>query len=436
MTRLYEGFAYSDAPRMGCGWGDVSAPQAPLPARVDTLIIGAGFTGLSAALDLAEAGREVLVIDTKAPGWGASGRNGGFCCLGGAMLSYDDIARAFGREGSDAFVNAQLAAIDLVRARLDAWGIDAARHSDGELQIAHRARHMRGLEAEAAQHRAHGIEAEVLSPADLETRGARVKGAHGGLHLRAGFGLDPAAYVTGLVAAARGAGAKIMGAAEAQRITEHNGALRVHTTQGPIMAAEVLIATNGYSSETLAPWLSARFLPVQSSVMMTRALTEDERTAAGWTSDLMAYDTRHLLHYFRLMPDGRFLFGMRGGITASPAQEARTRARLRRHFEAMFPAWRHVKTESTWSGLACLTGSGLPYVGPVPGLSGVFFAGGYHGNGVAMGSYAGTRAGQLMRGIDTREQALRTPLRRYLTGQRRRLLLRAAYLGYGLLDAI
>ena len=436
MTRLYEEFAYSDAPRLGCGWGAVSAPQAPLPARVDTLIIGAGFTGLSAALDLAEAGREVLVIDAAAPGWGASGRNGVFCCLGGALLSFDQIARGFGQEAADAFLAAQLAAIDLVRTRLDAWGIDAARHSDGEVQIAHRARHMRGFEAAAAHHRAHGIEAEVLSRADLEAQGARIKGAHGGIYLRAGFGLDPSAYVTGLAEAARGAGAEIIGGTQAERIREDANGLTVQTNQGDITATQVLIATNGYSSESLAPWLAARFLPVQSSVMMTRVLSAEERAAAGWTTDLMAYDTRHLLHYFRLMPDGRFLFGMRGGITASPAHEAKTRARLRRHFEAMFPAWRHVDTSASSSGLACLTGTGLPYVGPVPGLSGAFFAGGYHGNGVAMGSYAGTLAGQLMRRVDKSPVALSQPPKRFPLGRRRRLLLRAAYLGYGLLDRL
>lgn len=113
---------------------------------------------------------------------------------------------------------------------------------------------------------------------------------------------------------------------------------RVKSTHGNITADAVVSATNGYSSEDVPVWLAAGYLPSQSNVLVTRPLTSADIQAQGWHSDQMAYDTRNLLHYLRLMPDRRFLFGMRGGLISPPAAEASARRRNRRDFERMFPA--------------------------------------------------------------------------------------------------
>ena len=107
----------------------------------------------------------------------------------------------------------------------------------------------------------------------------------------------------------------------------------------------------------------------------------------------MAYDTRNLLHYFRLMPDGRFLFGMRGGLRSSPSAEAASRRKILRDFASMFPAWKDVEITHSWSGMVSIARDQLPYVGPVPDMGGVFAGLCYHGNGVAMGSYCRRDAG-------------------------------------------
>jgi glycine/D-amino acid oxidase-like deaminating enzyme len=169
-------------------------------------------------------------------------------------------------------------------------------------------------------------------------------------------------------------------------------------------------------------------MPAQSSVMVTRVLTAEERAAQGWTSDLMAYDSRHLLHYVRLMPDGRFLFGMRGGLDARPGTEARIKRLIRRDFEAMFPAWKAVETPHFWSGLVNFSTSFTPYVGPVPEMKNAWVAMGYHGNGVAMASYSGALMADLIRGKRPAlpyPAAMQRPLGRFPLGRARRLLLRA-----------
>ncbi len=112
------------------------------------------------------------------------------------------------------------------------------------------------------------------------------------------------------------------------------------------------------------------------------------RADQGWFSDQMCFDSRDLLHYFRKMPDGRFLFGMRGGVFSSPRAEAATRARTRAHFDRMFPKWRHVETTHSWSGMVSLARNRIPFLGRIPQSGEIWGALCYHGNGVAMGSFS------------------------------------------------
>ena len=102
----------------------------------------------------------------------------------------------------------------------------------------------------------------------------------------------------------------------------------------------------------------------------------------------MAYHTRNLLHYFRLLPDQRFLFGMRGGLFATNRSRQMIKKEIRRNFGSTFPAWYNVYIEHEWYGLLCLNRSRIPYVGPIPNMPGAFAGFGYHGNGVAMASYS------------------------------------------------
>ena len=151
----------------------------------------------------------------------------------------------------------------------------------------------------------------------------------------------------------------------------------------------------------------------------------------------MAYDSRNLLHYFRLMPDRRFLFGMRGGLISSPAAERRARLKTRRDFERMFPAWRHIPSPNQWSGMVCLSRRRVPFVGAVPGRPGMFAGLAYHGNGVAMGSFAGRLLADLAlsrKPAVPHPELLSAPMTRFPFGRLRRAVMPAAYLCFGLLD--
>ncbi len=440
MKRLYEPYAYSDAARAGCAWPvSTDWPRLDGDLATEVAVIGGGYTGLSSALHLAQAGVGVTLLEAELPGWGASGRNGGFCCMGGAMAGDATLARRFGRDQADAWVNAQRGAIDLVADLIDTHNIDADRHSDGEVVLAHRPRVMREFNGERARLARHGIASDIITRAALAERGLTAEGAHGALHVKTGFALDPGKYATGLARAAQGAGADIRAHAPVEAIQRDNAGFRLTTPQGTVTAKRIIVATNGYSAEDLPPWLRTRTMPLQSNILVTRPMTEDERAAQGWTSDLMAYDSRNLLHYFRLMPDGRFLFGMRGGTRAGAARDAAMRDQIRRDFEAMFPAWAGVETPHFWSGLVNLSRGLTPYVGPVPGLPGAFVAMAYHGNGVAMASYSGALVADLAQGKVPRlpyPTVMQAPLARFPLGRFRRVLLDASYRVFALRDAL
>ena len=210
----------------------------------------------------------------------------------------------------------------------------------------------------------------------------------------------------------------------------------LRTDRGRLRTDRVIIATNGYSSDDLPDWLAARYIPAQSSVLVTRPLSDDELAAQGWTSHQMSYDSRNLLHYFRLMPDRRMLFGMRGGILSSPRVEALALRRVRQDFDAMFPAWRHVETPFGWSGMVCLARNQAPYIGPLPGRPGLHAALAFHGNGVAMGSFAGHLiAGDLLdTSPDAAPAAMRRPMQRFPFGRFRRILVPPVYLQMRIAD--
>lgn len=430
MTRLWEPRAYGDDVRARCAWRlDTDWPGIDGDIDTDIAVIGGGYSGLSAALHLAEAGEQVTVLEANAPGWGASGRNGGFCCLGGARVSDAALVRRHGAGADDAWFAAEVRAVDLVADLIERFAIDAAVHSDGELVLAHRARDFHRFSDEHDKLARRGVSAEVLPPEALRARGLSAAGTHGGLHVHKGFALDPGAYVQGLARAAARAGADIRARAPVLSLNRDRNRFRLVTPTGSIRANRVLVATGGYSSEDLPPWLGGRLLPMQSSVIVTRPLTVAERAAQGWTSDLMAYDSRTLLHYFRLMPDGRFLFGMRGGNRATLKAEARIAQRIREDFAAMFPAWAGIAIEHEWSGLVTLTARGTPFVGEVPGQDRVWAALAYHGNGVAMGSYAGALVADLIRGRKPRlpfPDAMRAPLARFPLAPLRRVIAAAS----------
>ena len=448
MTYLYDAHAYDFATPPPSWWeASAGAPvatadlAAETDIRCEVAVIGGGYTGLSAAYHLArDFGADVRVLEAGQPGWGASGRNGGFCGPAATKLSHEEMTRLHGLEAAVAFGRMQRDAVDLVAEILETERIDADKTGDrGELCFAHAPSCVAELRAEAADpHPATGFEVEFLDRDACTAFGVAGPEVHGGLLYKGPFGLHPLKYCRGLARAAQAKGAVVYGDA---RVTgwRRDGADHVlQTAKGEVRAKTVIVATNGYTSETLTPGLTGTLLPTLTNILVTRPLTPEEQGAQGWMTTDVAFDTRHLLHYVRLLPDGRFLFGGRGGWDASKAGVEARRGIMRAEFERMFPAWAHVETPYFWNGFVCIAYDRVMHVGHVDNDPSVICALAYHGSGVASATWSGRLCARLAAGAATLETDAPAVVRgappKFPFPMFRKSYLKAAYAVYGWKD--
>jgi glycine/D-amino acid oxidase-like deaminating enzyme len=365
----------------------VSAEPAPEPRplagdrRADVVVVGAGYTGLSAALHLAERGAEVVVLDAAEPGWGASGRNGGQI-IPGLKHDPDELERRFGEETGRRMWQTAGGAADFVFALIARHKIACDAQPGGWIAAAPHATALASLRSRTEQWQRRGAPVELLDARRItELTGAA--GYAGGMLDRRAGGLQPLAFVRGLARAAQRAGAAIHGRSAAGRLEPVRGAWRVETPAGSVTASSVILATNAYTDD-LWPGLRRTIVPVQSYQVATQPLPADVRRHVLPGGQVVS-DLRRILFYFRLDPEGRLLMGGRGPLDdrGDPALFARLEAVARR----LFPRLGAVAWEHRWSGRVALTADHLPHLHePRPG---VLIGLGYNGRGVAMATVMG-----------------------------------------------
>jgi glycine/D-amino acid oxidase-like deaminating enzyme len=406
--------------------------------QCEVAIIGGGYTGLSAALELAESGIDVCLLEAGHIGWGASGRNGGFACIGSHKLGYRTMIKRYGLEATKDFHNAMRDSVDLVADNAARHNIDIWKHGNGEVTLAHLPGRFEDLRASKEFYeRIFGEYNQLLSVEDLKERGMQAPHFHGGLQSQTGFGIHPLNYARGLAGAAHKAGAKLFPHSKLVRWEQNEGKHVLYTEQGQLIAKQVIIATNAYTPEGIAKYHAGRILPALSSIIVTRPLTQHELQSQGWTSSIMAYDSRQLLHYFRLLPNNRFLFGGRGGTDSSNASEANYQQHITQTFRRLFPAWAKADITHFWRGHVCLSFDRVPYMGPLDDGRTVWTALAYHGNGVAMGTWSGRALARMMlnKTGNTKVPAVITRrLAKFPLPMFRPYYIKGAYLWYGWQD--
>jgi gamma-glutamylputrescine oxidase len=420
--------------------GSAPADDGPVPAQTETdvAIIGGGYTGLSCALFLArEFGIRARVLEANRPGWGCSGRNGGFARAAIGRHSCAQMIEKWGRVTARRWFGESLAAVNTVRELAESEAIDCDLAEAGHLKIAHRPGRAAALarEAELLQ-REFEYPAEFL-PAD-RIRSEHIGGAesHGALRFPDALAVHPLKLAYGTLAAARAAGAMVHGASPVLVWSKNGGAHVLETPYGTVRARTVVIATNGYTPEHLFPCLRNATLPVLSHIIVTRPMTPAEKRASSFVTSHVLTDTRNLLYYWRRMPDDRILFGGRGLITESPGGHERQREFLLGELKRKLPALADIAVEYDWWGWVCLTADFLPHVYHAHDDASVHYAIGYQGSGVAYGLHAGRLLASRVAGRDKQPAipSTSTPLPRFPLAALRRSGQRAAYLWYRYLD--
>ena len=219
----------------------------------DVVIIGGGFTGLSAALELAKQGVDVHLLEAGHIGWGASGRNGGFACIGSHKLSYGKMIKTYGLEATKSFYNTMRDSVDLVAENLARHGIDAWKHGTGEVTLAHLPSRFDELRAEQGFLKAtFGDDTELLTQEQLKEQGLFGSTFHGGLRGKCGFGIHPLNYVRGLARTALTAGAKLHAHSRVLRWEQQGGIHHLHTETGSLKATRVIVATDSSGASVTA----------------------------------------------------------------------------------------------------------------------------------------------------------------------------------------
>jgi gamma-glutamylputrescine oxidase len=382
-------------------WVETSNPASILPTlageqKADVVIIGAGFTGLSTAYHLSQAGIQAIVVEAEDVGWGASGRNGG-------MLpprykkGFASIAKIYGNEVTRRLHAIIHEAIDTVESIVSDCALDCGFARTGQITAAHSRAHLASLEQDCAWMTAEAGDrtAQILSRSNTADEvGASIH--VGGWFDPRGAAIHPLNYVRGLANALQKRGVPIFVRSPVRRLVEEPDAIRLELPGGTIAARQVVIATNAYTDATgFAPHgLERRIVAVNTSVICTNPIGGN-RAGAVLPGRRMVADTKHIMNWYRMMPDNCLIFGGRGDITGR-SDDPSVYAKLERQLAETFPVIADVGVRHRWSGKVAITLDDFPHVGRLSPR--VAYAMGYGGRGVALANMLGKYLAQLVEG--------------------------------------
>lgn len=367
-----------------------AAASQPLPESVDVAIIGAGFTGLSAALSLTKRGAKVAVIEAESVGWGASSRNGGMV-LTGLKLGVNQLIAKYGRELTHRMYAVSLDTITCVERTVKEENIACDFARTGHLEVACKQSHFddyaRQVEVIAREFN-HRL--RIVPKSELRSEiGSQIH--YGGMVDEISAGLNPARYVAGLGEAAMRAGACLHEHTTLHKIERESrsGApgFKLSTSCGSLWARNVLIGTSGYTGAA-TPALRKKIIPIGSFIIVTEVLPASLTTELS-PRNRQIYDSKNYLYYFRLTPDNRMLFGGRAAFFPETDQTIRRSAEiLRRGMIAVYPQLRDTKIDYVWGGTLDFCFDIMPHAGQ---MDGIYYAVGYAGHGVAMATWQGQK---------------------------------------------
>jgi glycine/D-amino acid oxidase-like deaminating enzyme len=365
-----------------CLYAETARPPVATPPldgdrRVDVCVVGGGFTGLSAALHLAEQGVDVAVLEAHEPGWGASGRNGGQVNPG-LKHDPDQVVADFGADLGGRMVALSGDAPNVVFRLIEQHQIECDALQSGTLRAAFHARDAAGIRATATQCMRHDMPVELLESDAVRQASGTNRYVCAMLDRRGGQ-VNPLGYARGLAQAAMHAGAAVHGGTPALSVRRNGRAWHVRTPTGTVQADKLILATNGYTDD-LWPGLRRSIVPVYSAIVASEPLPE-----VIMPSRSALYEMGHVTVYYRLDRDNRLLMG--GRSRQRDISEPGELQYLIDYAERLWPSLRGIRWSHAWSGQLAVTQDHYPHVHE-PDES-VLVCLGYNGRGVAMSTAMG-----------------------------------------------
>ncbi len=384
-----------------CFWSVDSPPKTypnkPLPNNTDVVVIGGGFTGTSAALQLAKGGARVTLVEAESIGWGASSRNGGqaLSCLHHTL---EQSIKIHGCELAREMFQAAVQAANTVEQIVHDEKLDCDFVRCGNIEAASKPAHFEALKREQETlYEVAGFDVSILPKNAI--RSELGTDSYFGLMVNPRSGsVQPAKFVQGMAFAAERAGANIHEGTRVlsiERIENSNGnRFIVKTERGDMSSKEVVLAANAWIGN-IAPQFRHRVLPVDSFVIATETLPK-ELAKRLIPNNRVAYDTRNVLAYYRLSPDGRMVWGGEGTIKgASPKMNINI---LRRGMIKVFPELADFKTDYFWSGTLGITFDENTHAGQIDGM---WYSMCYVGHGVTLATYLGKQLANAILGRES-----------------------------------
>ncbi|WP_069298282.1 NAD(P)/FAD-dependent oxidoreductase [Neptunicoccus sediminis] len=359
-----------------------AASANPAPERpplvgaheVDVCVVGAGYSGLSTALHLAEKGYNVAIVEGARVGWGASGRNGGQI-VNGLNASLQTIKKRYGQDTATFVAGLVQEGGEIIRERIKTYNIQCDL-KDKNIFTGLTKAHMKELEERKTLWESYGINnQEMLDKAQLREH-INSDLYEGGLIDHSGGHMHPLNLALGEAAAFEMLGGKIYEMSMVTAVDTEAARPVVTTTQGSLTCKTLVLCGNAYLGHVV-PTLTSRVMPVSTQVMATEPLGE-ELAHSLLPQDACVEDIRYILDYYRLSGDKRMLFG--GGTVYGGADPLDIEAKLRGNMEKVFPQLKKVKVDYAWSGNFALSFSRVPQMGRIG--KNTYFAHGYSGHGV------------------------------------------------------
>ncbi|MCP1337097.1 NAD(P)/FAD-dependent oxidoreductase [Futiania mangrovi] len=393
----------SDASSEGADFWNASAgrPLPDLPAlkgdlECEVAVVGGGFSGLSAAHHLAEAGADVALFEGDMIGRGASGRTAG---MAGTRYKkgWAALAAAYGNEEARRLHAMMNEALDTLRGLVSRYGAEDALQVGGQLIPAHTPEAFEALAADAEWLRREvGEEVVELLDADATERAVGARGYRGAWFDPRGGGLQPVEFLRAVAGGMHAAGRRLFCKSPVTSIEERADAVILTTPAGRVRAGQVILATNAYTPRGLvAPDVSRRMVPVASSILVTAPLSRNV-AASILPGGRVASDTKRLLHAYRILPGDRLLFSGRADITGRRASDPASYAELEKCLRDTFPQITEPQIDYRWSGFVGVTRDGFPHVGRLGKR--LVYAMGYGGRGVVLSHLLGRYAAAMALG--------------------------------------